>query len=431
MQEKDRQSVCTGKRMTIILTISLLALVAAGIVLWNVFAAESAYKSGSMEIRLDGTNMPFFSPEDKNPGMQAAVGKLTLSRTSAPTIEELRTKSTKWNVNLKVTDGMGSTMNRYNLRIGKYVNGEFTTVTQVSTGKDANQGYYYIFNIPVTFTIPAHSQITGQSVTKNCPDGRCLYYTDAAGTKKLVKKTCVDEATTVTVYLQVNAAQTGIKTYAGTRYEGATAMVTLERPKYQVTFRAPGNTNWRTEEIKKELSRGEAVSKPQEPKKTGYRFEGWDRSEEELGCVKSDLSVNAVWKPEEFSYQFHANGGSGTMDIFRLDYLDAGKLPANQYVRSGYLFLGWSKEKRGKVTYKDEEMMHADNPEECKYNLYAVWKKRRTNFYLTEVTEDTDMFSGDGKLIGGNGTKYQEYFTDSSYAHTDQEDDPGYFTGKE
>lgn len=35
------------------------------------------------------------------------------------------------------------------------------------------------------------------------------------------------------------------------------------------------------------------------------------------------------------------------------------------------------------------------------------------------------------KLTGGNGTKYQEHFTDSSYAHTDQEDDPGYFTGKE
>ena len=37
------------------------------------------------------------------------------------------------------------------------------------------------------------------------------------------------------------------------------------------------------------------------------------------------------------------------------------------------------------------------------------------------------MFTGDGKLTGGNGTKYQEHFTDSSYAHTDQEDDPGYF----
>lgn len=119
------------------------------------------------------------------------------------------------------------------------------------------------------------------------------------------------------------------------------------------------------------------------------------------------------------------------MDVFRLEYLDSGKLPANQYVRRGYLFLGWSKEKRGKVMYKDEERMHADNPEECKYNLYAIWKKKRANFYLTEVKEDADMFTGDGKLTGGNGTKYQEHFADSSYAHTDQEDDPGYFTRKE
>lgn len=176
---------------------------------------------------------------------------------------------------------------------------------------------------------------------------------------------------------------------------------------------------------------GKADIQAGEPGKTGYRFEGWDRSGEEMSCVKSNLSINAVWKPEEFSYRFHANGGSGTMDVFRLEYQDSGKLPANQYVRRGYLFLGWSKEKRGKVMYKDEERMHADNPEECKYNLYAIWKKKRANFYLTEVKEDADMFTGDGKLTGGNGTKYQEHFTDSSYAHTDQEDDPGYFTGKE
>ena len=98
MQEKDRQSLCTGKRIAVILTISILVLATAGMALWNVFAAESAYKSGSMEIRLDGINMPFLSPEDKNPGVQTAIGKLTLSRTTAPTIEELRAKSTKWNV---------------------------------------------------------------------------------------------------------------------------------------------------------------------------------------------------------------------------------------------------------------------------------------------------------------------------------------------
>ena len=53
MQEKDRQSLCTGKRIAVILTISILVLATAGMALWTVFAAESAYKSGSMEIRLD------------------------------------------------------------------------------------------------------------------------------------------------------------------------------------------------------------------------------------------------------------------------------------------------------------------------------------------------------------------------------------------
>ena len=34
MQEKDRQSLCTGKRIAVILTISILVLATAGMALW-------------------------------------------------------------------------------------------------------------------------------------------------------------------------------------------------------------------------------------------------------------------------------------------------------------------------------------------------------------------------------------------------------------
>ena len=40
MQEKDRQSLCTGKRIAVILTISILVLATAGMALMDVFAAR-------------------------------------------------------------------------------------------------------------------------------------------------------------------------------------------------------------------------------------------------------------------------------------------------------------------------------------------------------------------------------------------------------
>lgn len=409
----------------------IMIILAAMVVFWKVLAAETAYSSGSMQIYLNGDNMAYASGPGNPYREENAIGTLTLSRSSAISIEDLRTKTSKWNVGIKVTNQNGSSVSKYNLRIGKYVNGKFTAVTQVSTGKDSNYGYYYIFNIPLTFTIPAHSRITGQSISKNCPDGRCIYYLDEAGTKKLAAADYVEEDTTVTVYLQVNAAQVGIKTYSGTRYAGATANINMERPSYQVTFRAPGNTNWGKEEIQRLIRRGEAVTKPEDPKKKGYIFQGWDQTDETLNSVKKALTVDALWEPEKVCYHFYGNGGSGQMPEFKLQYLESGRLPANQYTRKGYQFLGWSREKRGKIIYQDQELMHADQAENLKQDLYAIWKKKKSTFYITEVIEDQDMFTGDQKLVGGKKTKYSEHFTDSSYAHTDTEDDPGYFTEKE
>ena len=80
-----------------------------------------------------------------------------------------------------------------------------------------------------------------------------------------------------------------------------------------------------------------------------------------------------------------------------------------------------------------------------------------SNFYTIQVTDMSYMFFGDGalttiyckgnwntaqlefsqgmfllcnKLVGGNGTKYSSSHTDASYAHPDEEGNPGYFTAE-
>ena len=47
---------------------------------------------------------------------------------------------------------------------------------------------------------------------------------------------------------------------------------------------------------------------------------------------------------------------------------------------------------------------------------------------MENVVSDEDMFDSCEKLVGGNGTAYQENHTDGLYARIDKEGEPGYFT---
>jgi surface protein len=52
------------------------------------------------------------------------------------------------------------------------------------------------------------------------------------------------------------------------------------------------------------------------------------------------------------------------------------------------------------------------------------------NWSTDSVTDSENMFTGDTKLVGGNGTAYDPDHTDAEYARIDTPDAPGYFTEK-
>ena len=60
--------------------------------------------------------------------------------------------------------------------------------------------------------------------------------------------------------------------------------------------------------------------------------------------------------------------------------------------------------------------------------LYAVWRKTDASFDTSTLIHDENMFTGDGKIVGGAGTTYDKNNVDSKYAHVDDPSDPGYFT---
>ncbi len=52
------------------------------------------------------------------------------------------------------------------------------------------------------------------------------------------------------------------------------------------------------------------------------------------------------------------------------------------------------------------------------------------SFLTNNITSSSHMFSNDSLLVGGNGTPYNNSYTDKTYARIDTSETPGYFTLK-
>ena len=68
--------------------------------------------------------------------------------------------------------------------------------------------------------------------------------------------------------------------------------------------------------------------------------------------------------------------------------------------------------------------------------MLPTWQVKLTTIYASakftteNVTNSADMFIGTDKLVGGNGTKYNDSYVDKTYARIDTSESPGYFTLK-
>ena len=104
-------------------------------------------------------------------------------------------------------------------------------------------------------------------------------------------------------------------------------------------------------------------------------------------------------------------------------------LSAINFARPTYTFLGWSKDKDAATpSYTDSQSVKNIGSPNDTVILYAVWKKTDASFGTSTLIHDENMFTGDGKLVGGAGTTYDKNNVDSKYAHVDDPSDPGYFT---
>lgn len=136
---------------------------------------------------------------------------------------------------------------------------------------------------------------------------------------------------------------------------------------------------------------------------------------------------HAVWQIDNYVITYDSNGGTGTMAAQSAKGETAVKLTKNVFQRAGYLFTGWATDRYAmKPSYLDEAQYPNMEPE---VTLYAQWQKTGTGFIQRPFLDDK-MFYKAISILGQNGTTYDREKIDSSMAHIDIADNPGYFSLK-
>ena len=123
----------------------------------------------------------------------------------------------------------------------------------------------------------------------------------------------------------------------------------------------------------------------------GYTFQGWSTDKNATSAAYTDkqkvlnltsvaggtVTLYAVWKPNTYTVQYDANGGSGATASSVHTYGTAKALTANGYYRDGYTFQGWSTDRNATYApYADTQyVLNLTSTAGGTVTLYAVWMR--------------------------------------------------------
>lgn len=118
--------------------------------------------------------------------------------------------------------------------------------------------------------------------------------------------------------------------------------------------------------------------------RSGYIFLGWSlenngevnyKNNDKID-INNDIVLYAVWQEEtaaieKYTVTFEGNGAEkGSISPVEAEKGQSIILPANKFIRNGFIFEGWSDSAAGKVIYKDNAEMVVNS----NIILYAVWQ---------------------------------------------------------
>jgi len=148
---------------------------------------------------------------------------------------------------------------------------------------------------------------------------------------------------------------------------------------WPVTYNANGGSNAPDGQTK---TYGQTLTlSSSKPTKQGYTFKEWNTNSSGTGTSYSSggtysgnaaLSLYAIWTANQYTIQFNANGGTGTMSDQVYTYDVTGTLPTNRFTRYGYSFIGWAYSSSGQKVLDDGQQIRNQSYGGT-ITLYAVW----------------------------------------------------------
>ncbi len=147
--------------------------------------------------------------------------------------------------------------------------------------------------------------------------------------------------------------------------------------------------------------------------RTGYMFAGWNLRANGTGNAYTDkqpilnlvmvdggeITLYAQWTPITYTVSFDSGAfnTTGTMESQTFAYNQTAALNANQFVRDGYLFEGWSTERNDEsVMYRDKaSVTNLADTQDANVTLYAKWS--HSKYYVS--------FHGNGHTSGTMATQ--------------------------
>lgn len=157
--------------------------------------------------------------------------------------------------------------------------------------------------------------------------------------------------------------------------------------------------------------------------KTGYTFAGWSTSPSGSVSYSNGQSVKnlrntqgatitlyAVWKPNNYTVSYNANGGTGSMSASTATYNSNFQTRKNTFTRTGYTFNGWNEQADG----KHPEQWGLSNSGVYESGKYWKWTYAKSitlyaQWVANKYTVTYDANGGTGSMSASTAT-YDEYF---------------------
>ena len=241
---------------------------------------------------------------------------------------------------------------------------EGTKITEVTIVKAANDHTLYaqwkIDTYTVNFSAGENGSVSAKFDSTNIATGADVDYG-----KTVIFTAEPDEGYQVKGW-KVNDNTVEGETYLTYTIENlaATVEVTVEFEEavYTVTFKKWDDIVHDTQTV----GHGDSATKPADPTRTGYEFEGWDKGFTNVTC---DLIVTAKWAANEYIVTYDPQLGGPLPPEKKMKYdTTYGTLP--QVTKIGHTFLGWFTERTEGSKVEPTTTIKTAND----HAIYAQWE---------------------------------------------------------